>query len=229
MCREIQLGVASATQALAHAGIDLKAIDHERLGVEFGANLMLSAPDMLSTACRGVRGARRAQVRIHGLGVARLSENGAVVAACVILPNMPACHISIGSDARGPSNSLTLDDASGNTVLSEACRIIDRGRRRRDDHRRHRDDAAPHQDDAPGVVPRLGRDAAGAGAALPAVRSAPRRPRGGGRDVHADSGKPQTRRRPRGETLGPHSGDRDGDGDRPSPAGPIIAGRSPGR
>jgi 3-oxoacyl-[acyl-carrier-protein] synthase II len=43
------------------------------------------------------------------------------------LPNMPACHISIGTEARGPSNSLTMDDASGNIVLSEACRIIDRG------------------------------------------------------------------------------------------------------
>jgi 3-oxoacyl-[acyl-carrier-protein] synthase II len=43
------------------------------------------------------------------------------------LPNMPACHISISADARGPSNSLTLDDASGNAVLGEAMRIVARG------------------------------------------------------------------------------------------------------
>ena len=49
------------------------------------------------------------------------------MAVGAILPNMPACHISISADARGPSNSLTLDDASGNTVIGEAMRIILRG------------------------------------------------------------------------------------------------------
>src|SRR5688572_20905058 len=47
MCREIQLGVASAGLALKESGLNLDEIDHERLGVEFGANLMLSAPDIL--------------------------------------------------------------------------------------------------------------------------------------------------------------------------------------
>jgi 3-oxoacyl-[acyl-carrier-protein] synthase II len=44
------------------------------------------------------------------------------------LPNMPACHIGIAVDARGPSNSLTLDDASGNLAVGEASRIIQRDR-----------------------------------------------------------------------------------------------------
>ena len=51
MCREIQLGVASAGLALQHSGVKLEAIDHERLGVEFGANLMLSSPDILAESC----------------------------------------------------------------------------------------------------------------------------------------------------------------------------------
>jgi 3-oxoacyl-[acyl-carrier-protein] synthase II len=42
------------------------------------------------------------------------------------LPNMPACHIGIQADARGPSNSITLDDASGNLALGEAYRVIER-------------------------------------------------------------------------------------------------------
>ena len=37
MCREIQLGAASANIALAHSGLDLGAINHERFGVDFGA------------------------------------------------------------------------------------------------------------------------------------------------------------------------------------------------
>lgn len=125
MCREIQLGVASATQALQHAGIDLKAIDHERLGVEFGANLMLSPPDILSSAvdaCSQHEGHKFAYQDWGTQGFPKMEP----LWLLRYLPNMPACHISIGTEARGPSNSLTLDDSSGNTVLSEACRIIDR-------------------------------------------------------------------------------------------------------
>jgi 3-oxoacyl-[acyl-carrier-protein] synthase II len=44
------------------------------------------------------------------------------------LPNMPACHIGIAVEARGPNNSLTLDDASGNLAVGEASRIIQRDR-----------------------------------------------------------------------------------------------------
>ncbi|MCH8829274.1 MAG: beta-ketoacyl-[acyl-carrier-protein] synthase family protein, partial [Planctomycetes bacterium] len=43
------------------------------------------------------------------------------------LPNMPACHIGIAADARGPNNSITLDEASGNLALGEAARVIERG------------------------------------------------------------------------------------------------------
>ena len=43
------------------------------------------------------------------------------------LPNMPACHIGIIIDARGPNNSITQAEASGNLVLGEAQRVIERG------------------------------------------------------------------------------------------------------
>jgi 3-oxoacyl-[acyl-carrier-protein] synthase II len=125
MCREIQLGVASATQALKNAGVNLEQINPERLGVEFGANLMLSSPDILSgavDACSHHEGHKFDYNDWGPLGFPRMEP----LWLLRYLPNMPACHISIGSDARGPSNSLTLDDASGNTVLSEACRIIER-------------------------------------------------------------------------------------------------------
>src|SRR5579863_857278 len=51
MCREIQFGVASASLAIDNAGLDLKAINHERFGVDFGANLMFSPPEVLKDAC----------------------------------------------------------------------------------------------------------------------------------------------------------------------------------
>ena len=41
---------------------------------------------------------------------------------------MPACHIGIHADARGPNNSLTLAEASGNSAMGEAFGIISTGR-----------------------------------------------------------------------------------------------------
>ena len=43
------------------------------------------------------------------------------------LPNMPASHLAIYNDFRGPNNSLTLREASANAALGEAYQIIHRG------------------------------------------------------------------------------------------------------
>ena len=43
------------------------------------------------------------------------------------LPNMPACHIAIYNDLRGPNNSLTQREASANLAVGEAFRTITRG------------------------------------------------------------------------------------------------------
>lgn len=126
MCREIQLGVASAMQALANSKLDLDAINHERLGVEFGANLMLSAPDILASPCDACITPEHSSLQLPTWGHVGLPKMEPLW-LLRYLPNMPACHISIGSDARGPSNSLTLDDASANTVIGEAQRILERG------------------------------------------------------------------------------------------------------
>lgn len=137
MCREIQLGAASALMAVEQAGIDLEAIDQSRMGVDFGANLMFSPPEILQDGCWkcvedgsdprhfqydqwGSRGdtsdTSRGMNQLEPLWLLRY------------LPNMPACHISIALQARGPSNSLTLDESSGNSALGEAHRIIQRGK-----------------------------------------------------------------------------------------------------
>lgn len=125
MCREIQMGVASAHLSLANSELDMDSINHERLGVDFGANQMFSTPDVLSE------------------GVFRCDENGKFhfdrwgeeglagmepLWLLKYLPNMPACHIGIHAEARGPNNSLTLAEASGNSAMGEAFGIISTGR-----------------------------------------------------------------------------------------------------
>lgn len=137
MCREIQLGVASANLAVEHAKLDVDALKRERLGVEFGANLMLSPPDMLKDGCWKCVDADDPTREFHHPRWGARGENKDQKSGMdeleplwllKFLPNMPACHISIGLDARGPSNSMTMDDASGNLALTEAARIIGRGR-----------------------------------------------------------------------------------------------------
>ncbi len=137
MCREIQLGVASANMAVEQANLDPKSLKKDRFGVEFGANLMLSPPDVLKDGCWKCIDPEDPTREFHherwGANGANENQPNGMEALEPLwllkyLPNMPACHISIGLDARGPSNSMTMDDASGNLVLAEAFRIISRGR-----------------------------------------------------------------------------------------------------
>lgn len=126
MCREIQLGVASAMQALEHANIGEDTIDRDRIGVDFGANLMLSPPDVLvDPVMKCINDDRDFQ--FDEWGQTGLPGMQPLWLLCY-LPNMPGCHIGIAADARGPNNSITLGEASANLVVAEACRVIQRGR-----------------------------------------------------------------------------------------------------
>lgn len=137
MCREIQLGVASATLALDHAGVDPTTLNRDRFGVEFGANLMYSPPEVLADGCwaSSTDGPDAGQFKFDRWGANGGSEDQPTGMSRMeplwllrYLPNMPACHIGIFADARGPSNSITLDECSGNLAVGEALRIMQRDR-----------------------------------------------------------------------------------------------------
>ncbi len=129
MCREIQLGVASAIQAMADAGIESGSVPPDRIGVDFGANLMSSPPEVL------VGGVVKSLSLAGGREVfdfSRWGESGLQGMETLwllrYLPNMPGCHIGIALDARGPNNSITHDEASGALVIAEAANTIRRNR-----------------------------------------------------------------------------------------------------
>ena len=128
MCREIQFGVASASLAIENSALDLEAIDHERFGVEFGANLMFSPPDVLKEPAWHCvdEGDTEFRFRLKHWGTEGIS-NLEPLWLLRYLPNMPACHIGIYADARGPSNSITQNEASGNLAAAEAFYVITRG------------------------------------------------------------------------------------------------------
>lgn len=125
MCREIQLGVAAANIAITHSGLNLETTDHNRLGVEFGANQMFSPPEDLSDGCW--RASDNYDFNFSEWGPKGF---GGMFPLWLLkyLPNMPACHICIHADAQGPNNSLTMAEASGNCALGEALRILERDR-----------------------------------------------------------------------------------------------------
>ena len=91
------------------------------------------------------------------------------------LPNMPASHLAIYNDLRGPNNSLTMREAAANAALGEAFHIILRGSAETDAGRGHRHPLAPDEDGpyraAGGSQP--GRRRSGGG--QPALRSRPQR------------------------------------------------------
>ena len=86
---------------------------------------MLTAPDEFTSAMRVCAPEDRKFEfsRWASTGMAQLSP----LWLLKYLPNMPASHIAIYNDYRGPNNSLTLREAASNLAVGEAFRVIQRG------------------------------------------------------------------------------------------------------
>ncbi|MDR3182667.1 MAG: beta-ketoacyl-[acyl-carrier-protein] synthase family protein [Planctomycetaceae bacterium] len=129
MSRDIQMAFVSACLACSDAGLVTEgenvSTDPGRFGVVFGSDLIGAEVDM--------------QIDTFRAGI----ENGHYVFSkwgtdamrhifplwmLKFLPNMPACQICIGLDARGPSNSITLCRGSSLAAIIEAARHIQSGR-----------------------------------------------------------------------------------------------------
>ncbi len=125
MSRDIQLGLLSAIIGIEQSGLKTEQLVHERIGVEFGSNQMYSPPENLADGAfvSSDENLVFQHDRFGGTGLGAMEP----LWLLKYLPNMPSCHISILVDARGPSNSLTLNEASGNASIGEALRIMRRG------------------------------------------------------------------------------------------------------
>lgn len=123
MGREIQLGVAAADLACSDAKVS-GHVAPERMGVVFGADTMMSDLEDMVGAYRSslIDG----QVQLATWGEKAFPELFPLW-MLKYLPNMPACHIGIAQDARGPNNSHTLGEVSSLTALAEASHVIQRG------------------------------------------------------------------------------------------------------
>lgn len=125
MCRECQMGVAAAQWALADAGMKLDSVNPDRTGISFGADYMLSVPEEFSAGimhCLDEHG----QFQFARWGTEGLTQMSPLW-LLKYLPNMPASHLAIYNDFRGPNNSITMREAAANMALGEAYQIIVRG------------------------------------------------------------------------------------------------------
>jgi 3-oxoacyl-[acyl-carrier-protein] synthase II len=125
ICREAQMGIAAAQLAMQHAGLKAGGFDPVRTGAVFGSDYMITLPEEFVDACRNCVGpaGKFDFARWATSGLPKLNP----LWLLKYLPNMPAAHLSMYNDLRGPNNSITEREASANLAVGEAARIIARG------------------------------------------------------------------------------------------------------
>ena len=130
MSRDIQLGVAASRLAIDDASLGRGDLDPDRVGVSFGAGRISSLPDDLAAAT-GLGGVGADGDAADAIDWTRWGEDslGRIAPTWLLkrLPNMSACHVSIGLDARGPNNTITSRDTSALLAMAEGVRVIERG------------------------------------------------------------------------------------------------------
>jgi 3-oxoacyl-[acyl-carrier-protein] synthase II len=124
MCRETRMAVAAAQLAVADAGFAESPMEPEASGVVLGSDYMLTMPDDYEAGIQ--RCAPAGEFEFTRWGKEGLGDM-APLWMLKYLPNMPASHIAIYNDLRGPNNSLTMREAAGNLAVGEAFRTIQRG------------------------------------------------------------------------------------------------------
>lgn len=133
MCRDVELAVIGATQAIADAKMITKGITDSgeptfapnRVGCQIGAGLIVAEIDELTTAFAKARD-DGGQFSMKRFGVEGMNELTPLW-LLKYLPNMLACHVTIIHDCRGPSNTITCGEASGALSIGESRRVIERG------------------------------------------------------------------------------------------------------
>ncbi len=126
MARDSILAVSAARLALDDARLAGGDVDPERLGVVLGADPLRNELAEISDSYRlSVDAAGQFQMgRFTAEGMSAAFPLGFLK----VLPNMLASHISILHDARGPNNTIYHNELSSLLAVTEAARVIQRGR-----------------------------------------------------------------------------------------------------
>lgn len=124
MSRDIQMTCVAADEAYRSACLTSAALDRERIGIVFGADLIQPQIDEVAAAFRGC--AASGHFAFERWGEVAMREIFPLwMLKC--LPNMPACHAAIIHDCRGPNNTIASGEVSSVLAMIEAARVIERG------------------------------------------------------------------------------------------------------
>ncbi len=119
MNRETRMGVCAAWQAMANADLRAGSFDPDRIGVCFGAGNVAMQPEDFVSGVEACCNEKR-EFDFSSWGARGLPQmNPLWMLTC--LPNMPACHLAMHFDLRGPNNSITQREAAANIAVAEAC------------------------------------------------------------------------------------------------------------
>jgi len=124
MSREIQFAFTASDLAMADAGLGPEKCNPDRLGAVFGADMIYCELEEIVEAYRACM--PNGQFDFSRWGAHALPQMYPLW-MLKYLPNMPACHVAIANDARGPCNAHTLGDASSLSAIMEGFHLIERG------------------------------------------------------------------------------------------------------
>ncbi|MDZ4851761.1 MAG: beta-ketoacyl synthase N-terminal-like domain-containing protein [Pirellulaceae bacterium] len=124
MCIESQIAFAASVMACRQAGIEPGSVQPDRIGTVFGSEMLFSENEDIRSIVQLCRDGSEMKHQRWG---ANAMEHMYPLWMLKSLPNMPACHVGIWLDARGPNNTLTSDETSGLTSLIDAAHVIRRG------------------------------------------------------------------------------------------------------
>ncbi len=124
MCHEIQVGYSATMLAVEDAGLNQGAVAPDRMGIVFGSEMFSCDVSELADAYR--KCVVEGQIRPELWGEGAMKDLYPLW-MLKYLPNMIGCHAAIALDARGPNNTITLDEVSSLLALIEAVGVIQRG------------------------------------------------------------------------------------------------------
>lgn len=125
MSREVQLAYAAAHLAWQDSALADASVDPDRMGVIWGSEIIPGDEAELNGAIRASSSQGKMDFSAWGREFPKeiyplwMLRN---------LPNMPACHVGIAVDARGPNNTIAQEEVSSLLALSEAALIMQSGR-----------------------------------------------------------------------------------------------------
>ncbi len=132
MCRDTELAVGAAAEAVTSAGMitagtsdDTPTIPPNRVGCHIGAGLISAEVNELAAALVTSKkdDGTFDLANWGGEGMQNLTP----LWLLKYLPNMLACHVTIVHDCQGPSNAITCCEAASGLSIAESRRVIQRG------------------------------------------------------------------------------------------------------